>query len=79
MIETRQKTVTVYVVNGEEYKDRSDAIEAALVRALGGYLKGTRSSITVAELVRALSEPAVRFSIREIIDAQDSEKKVRLV
>lgn len=69
MIEKRQKTVTVYAVEEKEFDRQEEAVEEELRRALGGYLKGARASILVADLASALGEPAVRHALQEIIVA----------
>lgn len=74
MIDTRTRTIVVYIVDGIEFERREDAIEAAVRRALSGHLTGAKTSIPVADLTRALLEPAVRRSFQLILDLLGSKK-----
>lgn len=64
-----ERTIRVYRVNGDEYTELQQAVEAVLRRALGGYLKGDASRITISDLAKAAMEPGVVEQIRSLIRA----------
>lgn len=68
-VSLREKTITAYMVDGTEYTDIHQAVKAVLVRALGGYLTGSRESITIDALARATLEPPVVAQLRDLIRA----------
>lgn len=64
-----EKTITTYKVDGVEYTDLHTAVKTVLTKALGGYLVGSRESISLDSLARAALEPPVVAQIRELIRA----------
>lgn len=69
MIETRRRTITVYAVGDKEFFTHLEAREAALRQALSSHLVGAQNTIAIVGLARALDEPAIRQSLKDIIDS----------